>query len=111
MQIFHERMAILFAEKQDENPKFKYRDFAEMCGVRETQMHNWLNNAGTPNAKVLKVIAENLDLNVAWLIGLSDDRYNSIDALSSCWANLTSQEVKEMKKYAEFLRYKRPSSK
>lgn len=48
------------------------RELAALCGIGENQINKYENRDGEPSARVLYLLAQQLDVSVDYLLGLSD---------------------------------------
>ena len=51
-----------------------YKQFAELTGISESGLKNWLYRKKSPNAASVLIIAEAFDVSCDWLLGLSNER-------------------------------------
>ncbi|WP_378955424.1 helix-turn-helix domain-containing protein [Pelosinus sp. sgz500959] len=72
--VFKERIAELFENEKDRNPKMTQEEFAGICGASRSQFTGWLSGQGSPNPNMLRKIATAWNVSTDWLVGKTDIR-------------------------------------
>lgn len=102
MTTFPERIEELYEEMRDRDHTIGRKRFAEMLGVRKTQLDGWLDSKVTPNIEVIKQIAKTADINILWLIGETDEREYPPFQMTG----LSPEEKEDYTLLLEFLQFK-----
>lgn len=94
---FYERLSELFEDMKDRELSLTRKEFAVRCGIKETQMHNYLNGINNPPIEALLTIAKNCGTNASLLIGESNVKYSPNLEIESLCKNLNRQQVEAVK--------------
>lgn len=106
MDIFHERLNIMYEECRDRDPSCGRRGFARLCKTSFYKIDNYLSGKGMPAIDTLRTIAASLDVNPSWLLGLSEERHEDKRALQKWVEELSQAQIDEVLNFVNYMRFK-----
>lgn len=106
MDIFHERLNILYEECRDRDPACGRRKFASICQVSFFKVDNYLSGKGMPTIDTLRSIADNLQVNPLWLLGMSEEKCEDKRRLQGWINELNQGQIDEVLTFVKYIKFK-----
>lgn len=103
MDIFYERLLLLYEEQKDKNPRCGRRMFAKICNISFYKMDNYLSRKGLPTIDTFCIIAKSLGINPSWLLGLSEDRFERFEKIHRLTVNLNDRQMELVEEFINYL--------
>lgn len=104
MDIFYERLLLLYEEQKDKNPRCGRRMFAKICNVSFYKMDNYLSRKGVPTIDTFCIIAKSLGVNPSWLLGLSENKFEKFEEINKLTMDLNNRQMELLEEFINYLK-------